>query len=154
MLPPLKPNPMRPLGFRHLPDLGLEFCLVGEEVEDEHLVSCRRERARTLVWLEKKLRVNVCLEKKLRVNVCLEKKPRATVCWVASAGATCVGQRPLGQPPLEVRFVRRLWRNGIFGKLVIGNVLRGRRAYPAGGPTRAAVRNPGGAPDNTKYFPP
>ena len=48
----------------------------------------------------------------------------------------------------------RLRRNGAFGKLVIGNVLRGRRAYPAGGPTRAAVRNPGGAPDNTKCFPP
>ena len=108
--------------------------MVGEEAEDERLFSCRKERVRTLVWLEK--------------------KPRANVCWVASAGATCVGQRPLGQPPLGVRFVRRLWRNGIFGKLVIGNVLRGRRAYPAGGPTRAAVRNPGGAPDNTKYFPP
>ena len=26
--------------------------------------------------------------------------------------------------------------------------------FPAGGPTRAAVRNPGGAADNTKYFPP
>ena len=35
---------MRPLGFRHLPDLGLEFFLVGEEAEDERLLSWRRER--------------------------------------------------------------------------------------------------------------
>ena len=29
------------LGFRHLPDLGLEFCLVGKETEDERLLSGR-----------------------------------------------------------------------------------------------------------------
>ncbi len=44
--PPLKPTPVRPptdvaLGFRHLPDLGLEFCLVGKETEDERLLSGR-----------------------------------------------------------------------------------------------------------------
>ena len=32
---------MRPLGFRHLPDLGLEICLVGEETEGERLLSGR-----------------------------------------------------------------------------------------------------------------
>ena len=46
-------------------------CLVGEEVEGDRLFSCRKERARKLVWLEK--------------------KPSTNVCWVASAGATSVG---------------------------------------------------------------
>ena len=52
---------MRPLGFRHLPDLGLEICLVGEETGGEHLVSWKRNRGRMFVWLEKSLRMNICL---------------------------------------------------------------------------------------------
>ena len=63
-------------------------------------------------------------------------------------GALC------GRQSSQPGFVFRLWRNGIFGKLVVGNVLRGRRPYAGGGPARAGVRNPGGAADNTKPFPP
>ena len=68
-------------------------CLVGEEVEDERLFSCRKERARTLVWLEKKPRANICLVGK-------EIEHERLFSWRGSLGRTFVkwvlGVYPVG----------------------------------------------------------